>query len=309
MNNYEDYSEKLTYAQKVALEGEVALTIASANHDEDLAYMIYLTLSNVPTDLYPFLLGCFRKMCDLPDEVFIKIRNEINLNNVPLWLWRDKCIADLRESIRLSTKSNTELSANPKTLRKKLLESSFLVFIKKIAYVYPQAAIDLCEDIMKTEELEFLNTICMVLIQELSNLAVKNKPTKKDLNLVMNTLIDFRELLTFAVECQENKRNGIPEEPEETGEESEMSAEEITEKIDTLVQSIFNTVPKKFIVKKPAQETLFIVKKYFKGSKNNTVLRTFKTKREAESFVREILEQFPDLERTCTFVIEHGVIQ
>ena len=309
MNNYPNYQDKLTYTQKVALEGEVSFIIATSNHDEDIAYRIYTTLNSVPADLYPFLLGCFRKMCDLPDELFIKIRNEINLNNVPLWLWRNKCIADLKESIKLATRTGADLSANPKTLRKKLLESSFILFTKKVACVYPQAAIDLCRDITETEELEFLHTACMVLAQELSNLKTNKKPTKKILNTVMSTCIDLREFLCFSVEYQENKRNGIPEEQEEPSEESEMSAEEVIKEMDNLIQSFFDAVPKKTVIQQPEQDTLFIVKKYFKGSKSNTVLRTFKTKKEAESFVKEILEQFPDLERTCTFVIEHGVIQ
>ena len=51
----------------------------------------------------------------------------------------------------------------------------------------------------------------------------------------------------------------------------------------------------------------YIVKKIFKSSGKATTLETFKTKKEAESFIKDIITNMPELLQTCTFVIEHQI--
>ena len=313
---YENYQENLTYIQKTALEGEIALLVASSGNDAEIIYKMYLTLASVPKEFYSIVLSCFRNLCDFPEDTFIRVRNEVTLGSVPLWIWRNKCIADLRDSLKFSAQGSVELGANTKKSRLKLVESAFILFCKKVAFLHPAPVIKLCSEISEHNELEFLHTACFLIIRDLSKIASKKKLTKRLAQAIMECNFDIRELLSFAVEYNQPKRKNAKnymnssiidnvcegEIPEEFNREEEPEKpSDAIDSIESLVQAAFSSLQ--------STQERFIVKKVFKGSKQETVLNSFPTRIEAEKFVRQLIATCPDLNKTCSFVIEHGVLQ
>lgn len=321
MNIYKKYQDELTYPQKTALEGEIAYAVATSNHDEDIVYKMYAILSTVPKEYYLFVLGSFHEMCELPDEIYTRIRNELTYGEVPLWIWKNKCIADLTESMKLSAQASANLSANMYTIKKKILESAFVLFCRKTSIILKEPIIELCQEILENNKLDFLYSACTFLIQELSELP-KRKASRKLLQEVMTCTIDIRDILSFSIEYEtlkpknkgkikskpSKKEGNVLKEVFEFSCDDFKTSEEIQEEIQKKTQEIFNSLLILPISKKEKKKTTFIVKKYFNGSKSGTALKTFSTKQEAENFIKDILEKFPDLKNTCTFVIEHGIL-
>lgn len=307
MRKYTEYSENLTYLQKAALEGEIAFSIATTNHDADLIYRIYSILITVPKNYYSYVLSCFRELCELPEEVFFKIRSEITADNVPLWIWRNKCIADLKESLKLSVQNHSDVSANFKKIRKKLLESAFILFCRKTSMIHGTPVIELCDEILNDNSLEFLHVACSYIKKEIE-ITTEPRLTKKLLKQIMTSCFDIRDILSFSIEYEEFKKH-IKEnakEDEKGKKEKKKSSLEESESFDEIIQTFFNAVTS---VKKPQENIQYVVRKVFKGSGKGTVLKTFDTKSEAEDFIAGIMEQFPDLKSTCTFIIEQGKLR
>lgn len=326
MNNYPDYREKLTYSQQLALEGEIAQVVATSNHNEDLVYRLYSILSTVPKKYYSFILSCFRNLCDLPESTFFKVRNEVVFGKIPMWIWQDKCLSDLKENLRSATRGGVNVDANIPEAKRKIIESAFMLFCRKIAMALPEEATNLCNLVLEESTLSPLHKACTLIIPEIQNFP-KNKTTKKAQLAVFDTLFDVRDTLCFKLEYddenepkkksqkettrvkhQVNKEVVVRKEISEELPEDLPTLEDIMQGINDITQTFFDAVPQSYAEKAmPQQNKLYIVKKYFKGSGCSTVLKTFTTKAEAENYIKEILQGYPELKKTCTFVIEHQI--
>ena len=81
--------KELTYAQKLALDGEIAYAIATSNHDDEVLYRMYSVLATIPKDLYNFVLDAFERLSDISQEKIDRVRAELALGKVPLWIWEN----------------------------------------------------------------------------------------------------------------------------------------------------------------------------------------------------------------------------
>lgn len=308
--------KELTFSQQVALDGEIAYAIATSSHDDEVIYRMYSVLLTVPKELYGFVLESFTRLSEIPEEKIMRVRSEITLGKVPIWIWENKCISDLKECIKYSTQNQniSSITANPKTLRIRLIESALIFFVRRTAMLSPQAAYNLCIRILDERSLKCLEKVCTYLIGELSELPMKSKVSKETLQKIMENNFDLRETLSFKLEIKaldilDNKEDltkksnkvsfKIKDEVIKAILEAAGGAEEAENPIETLITATLQN--------EQTENTDFVVKKIFNGSKKVTTLETFKTREEAENFIKTILSNMPELSQTCTFVIEHQI--
>ena len=312
----------LTYLQKVALDGEIAFAIATSNHDDEVLFRMYSILTSVDDDIYPYVLDCFEELSNIPVEKIQRVRAEIALGKVPMWIWENKTVSDLKECIKLAdpATSMSSTSADNKMLKLKLVESAFIFFIRKVAMLSAQASKSICLKILEEPKLECLFQACSCMLQEIEELPMNKKVSKETFKKLMEEHFDMRDTLSYKLETkalnmlirsekEEAKRKPKVELNKESFKNEEMperqkSFEEIFNEFlaeDDVFQAIFQQANS---FEEPKE---YIVKKIFKSSGKATTLETFKTKREAESFIKDIITNMPELLQTCTFVIEHQI--
>ena len=307
---------KLTYAQKLALDGEIAYAIATSNHDDEVLYRLYSVLSTVPKELYTVVLGAFERLSNIPEEKIQRVRAEIALGKVPIWIWENKCISDLKECIKYSGQINnpSSITADQKALRCKLVESAFVFFIRKIATIAAKPAYDLCSKILEEPNLKQLEEACIYLMGEISELHMKDKLSRDILMNIMESNFDIRETLSLKLEIKALEMLDKPKKDKSLlfknmsfNDEvlnAIMGLSEDNEKNNKSIENLINAALNEDINK---ESKGYVVKKIFNGSLKSTTLETFNTKKEAEDFIKNILLNMPELSQTCTFVIEHQI--
>ena len=92
-------NDKLTYMQQVALEGEVAFALSSAIHNADLKMRIYIILKELKEDYRGYVIQAVKNIVQLPEEELERVILEVSQPEMPLWLWVDRCIADIKLAV------------------------------------------------------------------------------------------------------------------------------------------------------------------------------------------------------------------
>lgn len=305
--------KELTYAQKIALDGEISYAIATSNHDDEVLYRMYSILLTIPRDLYRHVLESFVRLSNIPEEKIQRVRAEIALGKVPLWIWENKCISDLKECIKYSGQAlnQSSITANQKLLRINLVKSALIFFIRKIAMLAAKPAYNLCLKILDEPELEQLQEICTFLLHDLSELDLTDKINKSTLMQVIESNFDLRETLSLKLEIKamemmdRSEKSDKPDKPPVNDEilnailGKVRGTKETTKSIEDLINTAFSSDEE--------EPTAYVVKKIFNGSGKSATLETFNSKKEAEEFIKDILTNMPELSQTCTFVIEHQI--
>lgn len=317
----------LTYLQKVALDGEIAFAIATSNHDDEVILRMYSILTSVEKEEYPYILDSFEELSNIPVEKIQRVRAEIALGRVPVWIWENKVISDLKECIKLSDSNpnQSSTSANQKTLKFKLIESAFIFFIRKITMLSPYISKNTCLRVLNENDLRCLHQACSYLLEEIKEFPLEIRVTKETFKKLLEEHFDLRDTLSYKIEtkalnmllAQEKNKNQIKttthenfkiksikniEDKKPVVEQKNTFEAAFNELIQTdeIFQAIFQTKN----TQKPKE---YIVKKIFKSSGKEATLETFRTKKEAESFIKDIITNMPELLQTCTFVIEHQI--
>ena len=307
--------DNLTFLQKAALDGEIAFAIATSNHNDEVLFRMYSILSSVEKNLYSYVLESFEEMGNLPEDKIQRVRAELALNKVPVWIWENKCVSDIKECIKISeqTANQSSITADQKKLKMKIVTSAFIFFTRKIAMLSTKVAHDFCIHIMNERGLESLNSACTYLLNELEELQSDKKITKELFKKLLDEHFDIRETLSYRIETKallmmnKNEEN-LKYESKNNSKEQNRSTEKNTEVINFTNQMIkAEEILSSLLNPKSKDSTDYVVKKVFYGSNKVTTLETFKSKAEAEEFIEDIIKNMPELLQTCTFIIEHQI--
>ncbi|MCR5260784.1 MAG: hypothetical protein K6C94_02985 [Candidatus Gastranaerophilales bacterium] len=310
------YKNNLTFIQRAALEGEVAFLIATSNHDEDILFRLYCVLDGAPDDIRELFLSCFKSFVHFPEETYTKILGEVQTQHVPMWLWEDKVIADIKGCLKFTESSDSEnLKMSKEDLRKYMVKSAFIFFCKKVCGYSVSEPIYLCQKIIEDNKLDFLHSVCFALIRDLSEALELGlaSPDDSGENLVeiFKLSFDSHDLLSYRQEVNAMEQL-IKEEQEEreyyydflfniaaeAGKNKELSAD-IKQVISELLE-----VHNKQVEKGKKRKNPFVVKKILNTSKAISTLKRFKTVDEAQDYIEKMVDKCPELTDTCTFVIE-----
>lgn len=306
--------DNLTNLQRVALRGEVAYAVSTAVHDSDIKYRIYAILKDIEEENKPFLVEAFKEAVTFDENIVDKLYLETLTNKVPVWLWVEKAMADMKEALRLTeVTSMSRTSVNKSEERKKIIESAFVNFARKALMISPDASEQLFDEILNDYDLSFLHTSCFYLkssCEEMRNSGKVEDHISEDL---MDCHFDIRDMLNFRVESEalkllnEEKSNyKIKKKPERVIKvESvditpDMTEAEILELINKKIFSVF----KGLVNEEPKQQKFkYVVNKVFNDTQISTVIRVCNTREEAEKFIEKIKKEYPELQSTCDFFI------
>ena len=94
--------DNLTQLQKIALEGEVSKALITARHNPEVLYRLYILLTKAPQDITPTIIEIFKEIVDIKEELVDRVVLEVSSGRLPMWLWIDRVIADIKLSISLA---------------------------------------------------------------------------------------------------------------------------------------------------------------------------------------------------------------
>lgn len=300
------YKNSLTFMQRAAIEGEVVHLIITSSGNAEILFKLYIVLKSSPEDVRPLLLECFKSLMSFPEEVYFKILAEISANKVPIWLWENLVIDDIKYAINHGEVPEIDnLKLDKKALRKVSVKSSFILFCKRLCAYSINVPINLCRKILEDNELDFLHSSCFALINDLTEAAAFNifptEDTDENLTEILNTPFDARDLLSYQIEVRAMEQLDTLEKIGNKGNKEDSSNE------NSYVQDVLSViidVHNKEIETGKKRRKPFVVKKISNEEKAVITLKTFKSMQEAESYVDKVVDKSPDLMRTCTFIIE-----
>lgn len=307
--------ENLTYLQKVAIKGEVALTVSTAAHDAEIKFRTYLILKEIEGKYIPFIIECLKEAVTFDEDIIDRIYLDVLYNTVPVWLWIDEIISDIK--IHLVTAENNynipsvmKLSINKLAERKNIIESAFIKFAREAILVSPSAVEELLDKILDDYDLEFLHNACFYLKSGCIEVKEAKGEEKEVPEEIMSCLFDPKKALNFSTETkalsmldklhkkysnvhtiQNNIVVPIPEEIP-----LDKTSEYVSKKINELFGELISTPTE-------PSNTVYIVKKVFTDSGLTTDIRTCKTEEEAINFVKKIIKEYPELLNTCEFQV------
>ena len=288
--------EELTYLQKVAIKGEVALTLSTCSHDAEMKVRAYYMIKGTPAQFKPVVVEFIKEAVTFDETIIDRIYLEEQNGTVPLWLWIDLVIADLKLSLTApdNTVRTGSLSVSKEKERKKLIESAFVTFARKAVIVSPTAANKLFNSILDNYDLEFLHSACTYL----KSCCPEVQFFKKDKRIpesIMQCRLDLKSIMSFIIETKTLSMTDS-----QGGMMAVESTNDCADSIQAAIESMFNIDT---ILQNQPQKTVYTVKKVFKDSGMSIDLRTCKTEQEAIEYVKRICEEYPDLLNTCEFQI------
>lgn len=306
--------DNLTNLQKVALKGEVAYAVSTAAHDSDVKYRVYTILRDIEEEHKSFLIEAFKEAVTFDENIIDKLYLETLTNKVPVWLWVEKAIADMKEALRLTEITSLGKSSVDKVEeRKKIIESAFINFARKALLISPDASEQLFNEILNDYDLSFLHTSCFYLKSSCEEMRDSGKVEDHISEDLMDCHFDIRDMLNFRVESEalklfnEEKSNyKIKKKPKRVIKAEaiditpDMTEDEISELINKKIFSVF----KGLVNEEPEQQKFkYVVNKVFNNTQISTTIRVCDTREEAEKFIEKIKKEYPELQHTCDFFI------
>lgn len=306
--------DNLTNLQKVALKGEVAYAVSTAAHDSDIKYRIYAILRDIEEEYKPFLVKAFKEAVTFDENIVDKLYLETLTNNVPVWLWVEKAIGDMKEALRLTELTSIgKASVDKSEERKKIIESAFVNFARKALLISPDASEQLFDEILNDNDLSFLHTSCFYLKSSCEEMRDSGKVEDKISEDLMGCLFDIRDMLNFRVESEALKLFNEEKSTYKTEKKPkkvikvasiditpDMTEDEISELINKKIFSVFKGL---FNEEPEQQKFKYVVNKVFNNTQISTTIRVCDTREEAEKFIAKIKEKYPELQSTCDFFI------
>jgi hypothetical protein len=281
-----------------------------------MKYRIYLILKEVEEKYKPFLIQEFKEATTFDDIIVDQIYLETLTNKVPTWLWIEKTIADIKTSVLLvpARDQGALISIDKPEERKKIIESAFVNFSRKALLVCPEASEQLFNTILDDYELEFLHTSCFYLkscCDEVRDLGCTHDHTSEDL---LDCQFDIRDLLSLRIESEALEALSNPEkilskikskkpkkrEPVEVIEiNGSISKEELSSYLSEKITELFKNAN----FSDEDEEIKYVVKKVFTNTDISTDIKTCRTEEEAEEFIEKIKREYPELNKTCNFIV------
>ena len=310
--------DNLTQLQKAAIEGEVAKAFSTARHNSEILYRIYIILRHTPEEFKAYIPEILKEFIELDPMLVQRVVFEATAEEVPIWLWVDKVIADIKLSIKLATMDGMicDIDADKKLIQKKIVKSAFVFFVRKTAMLCTKAAKDLCLKIMNEEnlELDFLEDVCFTLIPKIEEME-QTEVMPLD---AFHTEFDIRDTLSFKVEKEilEPKEEKKPK-PSKYKEVEMVNLEKNGMEVrayridlpknEKAVSDAVNQIMEELIKKgDPGEEkaTKYAVTKEYSNSPVSTTLKTFDTEAEAESYKEQLEKGYPELMKSCRIKVK-----
>ena len=317
--------DNITALQKIALEGEIAKALSTARHDAEILYRYYTILKRAPKEISYLLVQIVRDLTDIKQEILDRVMLEASLDVIPLWIWTNRTVADLKLSLKLACADSIgDASMDRKNLQKKLIKSAFVYYVRSIAMISQTAALTLCRHIINEEciDLGYLEDACFALIPEIEELqedeSVKDELTED----IIHTTFDISKVLSYKVETEViEKRNREVKSNEETSEDNkpvkiaenenvkiyaasiDLDKANLTTDLSEVLKDTINEILKERKAKESKDTGKYIVVKEYDGCDVVTPLRECKTEEEAQRFISSMEKQFPELLKTVRFRI------
>ena len=304
----------LTNLQKVAIRGEVAYAVSTATHNAEVKYRIYTILKEVEDKYKPFLIEAFKEAVTFDEWIVDKLYLETLTNEVPVWLWIEKVIADMKESLYLTEATSiSRASVNKVAERKKIIESAFVNFGRKALITSVEAAEQLFDEVLEDNDLSFLHTSCFYLRSSCEEMRDSGKVQDKVPEDLLECCFDIRDMLSIKIETEAlevfNNDEFVPKfkpkkkiikKTEKISISPDMTEEDIKELVNQKMMSLFM---EDFKENKPKKQFKYVVNKVFNNTQISTTIRVCDTQEEAEQFIKEIKRVYPELQNTCEFII------
>ena len=325
-----ELNDDLTHLQRAALEGDIAFLLSSSPHDAEIKFRIYLMLSELDEFDRIHTVEILKEQTKFDESIIDRILLEIDNGEFPIWLWVEKSIADIKETLTFSEGSVSFRTSIEKTeCRKKIITSAFIMFLRKTLMVCPEAVKELCKEVEAENELSFLHPSCFYIMQWYPEIQRMNKNTSNPEGL-LDCYFDIRSRLSYTIESQalsvfsKPSDRRIPKKTNITGNfeafgnlevkpiiikadfssDQGISQEELSNYLSEKITELFEKGNPK---KNKSKNVTYIVRKVFNNAQNQeVVLKECKTKKEAEQFVEQVKENFPELLKTCSFLISRN---
>lgn len=309
-------NDKLTYMQQLAIDGEIAYALSTAPHNAEMKYRVYLILKEVREDFRSYVVESVKKMTKFPEGELERVIWELTQNEPPLWIWVERCIADLELAsfgLELTNTPESRLSLRKNTAKQSLVTSAFAKFIRDVSIICSQAARELLIAVMQNQQLDFLHPVCVFSLEELKSFEQIRPPKKKIPFKVMNFSFDIKNMLSFALETEalehmQKKSKKVEVSADDLIKKAKASdkqgfIEALDEVISSIVDQAIENLAEDEEPKEKPKTTKYVVMKRFKQNNVQIPLRDFKTKKEAVAFIKELIENFPELKNDCVFDI------
>ena len=197
--------ENLTKLQKVALKGEIAGLLSTCYHNADVKLKIYSILKEIAEEDRTVVFEAISEAVNLSEEELKRISLEASSNTIPVWLWVEKTIADIKEDLVIESPNLFKASAisNKTDERKKIVESAFIRFVRESILVSYTAANKLINAVLEDDELSFLHTSCFYLkdcCRELIEQGYVEDP--ETAQHLLEIRFDVRDILCYVTETE-----------------------------------------------------------------------------------------------------------
>ena len=322
--------EQLTYLQKAALKGEIGFALSTSSHDTEIKFRTYLILKEVEDKFKPFIIECIKEAVTFDETIIDRIYLEILNGTVPVWLWVEETIADIKihlnsAQISSSILTGLKLSIDKLQERKNLIESAFVLFAREAMMISPLAVKQLLEEVLEDNDLDFLQSACFYLKESCKEIQ-KFRNSEEVPDKLMSCLFDIKKILSFGIETKELSRlnrfekkqrtyEKITKQPLPTGEvvaegsftvDNTFTSEEISQYISEKIAELFegNVSTHSYLKPKQPSNTVYVVKKVFTDSGISTNIRVCRSEEEAVNFIKKIIKEYPELTNVCEFQVE-----
>lgn len=325
--------EQLTYLQKAALKGEIGFALSTSSHDTEIKFRTYLILKEVEDKFKPFIIECIKEVVTFDETIIDRIYLEILNGTVPVWLWVEEAIADIKihltsAQISSSVLTGLKLSIDKLQERKNLIESAFILFAREAMMISPLAVEQLLGEVLEDNNLDFLQSACFYLKESCKEIQ-KFRNSEEVPDKLMSCLFDIKKILSFGIETKELSRlnrfekkqrtyEKITKQPlptEITGEvvaegsftvDNTFTSEEISQYISEKIAELFegNVSTHSYLKSNKPSNTAYVVKKVFTDSGISTNIRVCRSEEEAVNFIKKIIKEYPELTNVCEFQVE-----
>jgi hypothetical protein len=303
--------DNLTYTQQTAIRGEISYALLTASHDAEIKFRIYLILKQLKSEFKAIALETIKEAVNFPEEEVYAIYLEALSGNFPTHLWVTEVIEDIKLNLQGSYSNGayappTSLSINRLSEKKKIIESAFILFTRKIVMKSAFLAKELVVAVMDDPSLDFLSNACFYLMSCCEEFASLQQTQQEPPEELLNHFFNAKEVLSFQIETEalsvlDHEQVSNPKSILDTDlNQKSLSCKE-TEEIDKKILEIFNSS----ISKNPKQQPhKYIVQKVFKNSKLCLSLAVCNTRKQAEEFIENVKKEYPELLDTWYFEIK-----
>lgn len=323
--------ENLTQLQKTALKGQVARVLLASVHDADLKVNIYRMLSECDKQYRSLFLEAIKEAVTFDEEVINCIYFEILNNKVPVYLWTDSVIEDIKWMVNpyTSLTVTSKVSIDKKEQKQNMLKSMFIRFIRNALFISPDAVELLLNAIQDDNQLEFLHSSCIYLrgcLQDMKSSEfyspdnITNEIFKLNLNMTEPLSISEETKKLTNIEKKkpiyptENEIITPTESPKATIQITKISLDpsSYTNKSFEEIPDIHSEVLKQLtecLSQMQNEKIGYVVQKVYKNSGLTEDVKQYKSEEEAKKFIEDMNKKYPDLQRTqelriCKKIIE-----